>query len=88
MANAPGLVVGNPFHHEFRVCPCNGGGYTITAYPYKLRGPEEPTTWAFSTVSDVMAFLAKASGAVVNPMQPSFDFREHLKGEPAHGSAS
>lgn len=76
----------NPFLADFRVESCSGNGYTLTVFA-KARG-ELPTIWAFTNVCDLMAFLAKASGAVVNPMQPGFDFREHLKGEPAHGSAS
>lgn len=77
----------NPFAAEnFRVERHNGGGYSLTVFA-QARG-EMPTTWAFTSVRDLMAFLISAEGAVVNHMQPSFDFRAHLKGEPAHGPAS
>lgn len=88
MANAP-LTIRNPLEHEFRVTPCNGGGFTVTAYPYRLRGTsDEPTTWAFTNVRDVMAFLQRASDALADTAQPSFDFRTHMAKDPAHGPSS
>lgn len=77
----------NPFLGRLTIEPYMDGSFVLHAWADNKRG-EEPARWAFSTVSDLMAFLSKASGAVVNPMQPSFDFREHLKGDPAHGPAS
>lgn len=75
----------NPFHNGFTVDACLGGSFVMRVFSDQVR---EPQRYAFTNVSDLMAFLSKASGSLVNPMQPAFDFRDHMKGEPAHGSAS
>lgn len=76
----------NPFHGGFCVDVYNGGSYVLRVFG-PAKDTREPVRFAFSNVCDLMAFLSRAAGAVVNPMQPSFDFRDHMK-ETAHGPAS
>lgn len=75
----------NPFHTGFVVEPYANGSFVLRTLS---QGRAETDRYAFTTVTDLTAFLSKASGSIVNPMQPSFDFRDHLKGEPTHGPAS